>query len=152
VKGRYRIDLPAHMAECDANYLRLMKLAPDLDACDARELVLTIAEQAMLVRIRLVERCPYTSLVELTQATAQGGLLFELPLPRLVIRLYHDTRSAEVVEFQNGRRFDAIYPYPNPEMRQRDEKAQINRFLGEYLSLCLSHGAATEETILVAGG
>jgi uncharacterized protein YqiB (DUF1249 family) len=152
VKGRYRIDLPAHMAECDANYLRLMKLAPDLDACDARELVLTIAEQAMLVRIRLVERCPYTSLVELTQATAQGGLLFELPLPRLVIRLYHDTRSAEVVEFQNGRRFDAIYPYPNPEMRQRDEKAQINRFLGEYLSLCLSHGAATEETILVADG
>lgn len=140
------------MAECDANYLRLMKLAPDLDACDARELVLTIAEQAMLVRIRLVERCPYTSLVELTQATAQGGLLFELPLPRLVIRLYHDTRSAEVVEFQNGRRFDAIYPYPNPEMRQRDEKAQINRFLGEYLSLCLSHGAATEETILVADG
>jgi uncharacterized protein YqiB (DUF1249 family) len=152
VKGRYRIDLPAHMAECDANYLRLMKLAPDLDARDARELILTIAEQALLVRIRLVERCPYTSLVELTQATSQGGLLFELPLPRLVIRLYHDARSAEVVEFQNGRRFDAIYPYPNPEMRQRDEKAQINRFLGEYLSLCLSHGAATEETILVADG
>ena len=27
---RYRIDLSAHMAECDANYLRLTKLAPDL--------------------------------------------------------------------------------------------------------------------------
>jgi uncharacterized protein YqiB (DUF1249 family) len=152
VKGRYRIDLPAHMAECDANYARLMKLAPDLDAREEREIALTIAGRSLRVRIHLVERCPYTSLVELTQATSLDGLLFELPLPRLLIRLYHDARSAEVVEFQNGRRFDPVYPYPNPTMRQRDEKAQINRFLSEYLSLCLSHGAATEETILVADG
>lgn len=140
------------MAECDANYLRLMKLAPDLDAHDARELQLAVAGRSVLVRLRLVERCPYTSVVELTQAIAHDGLQFDLPLPRLVIRLYHDARSAEVVEFQNGRRFEAVYPYPNPEMRQRDEKAQINRFLGEYLSVCLAHGAATEITSLVAGG
>jgi uncharacterized protein YqiB (DUF1249 family) len=129
-----------------------MKLAPNLDERDARVLILMIAEQSLLVRIRLVERCPYTSLVELTQVSALDGLHFELPLPRLLVRLYHDARSAEVVEYQNGRRFHPVYPYPNPEMRQRDEKAQINRFLSEYLSLCLSHGAAAEETILVADG
>jgi hypothetical protein len=152
VRGRYRIDLPAYMAECDANYLRLMKLAPDLDLRDERALILTVASRDVHVRIRLLERCPYTSLVELSQATALSGLSFELPLPRLLIRLYHDARSAEVVEYQNGRRFAAVYPYPNREMRQRDEKAQINRFLGEYLSICLAHGAAAEETVLAAGG
>src|SRR5262245_41216802 len=134
---RYTIDLPTHLAECDANYLRMMKLAPALDRSEQRELSLAIANEDVRVRVRLIERCPYTSLVELSQvSTHRNG--FDLRLPRLVIRLYHDARSAEVVEYQNGRRFAAVYPYPNPEMRQRDEKAQINRFLGEYLAICLA--------------
>jgi len=140
------------MAECDANYLRLMKLAPDLDVRDVRALTLTLATQDVRVSFRLIERCPYTSMIELTQATSLDGLHFELPLPRMIIRLYHDTRSAEVVQYQNGARFDAVYPYPNREMRQRDEKAQINRFLGEYLSICLSHGADVEQPVLASGG
>ena len=54
-------------------------------------------------------------------------------------------RSAEVVEYQGKRHFlRAVYDYPNTDMRQPDEKAQINRFLGEYLSLCLTHGVAAE--------
>ena len=148
---RYTIDLPTHLAECDANYLRMMKLAPALDRCDERELSLTIANEVVRVRVRLIERCPYTSLVELAQVSTHRGA-FDLGLPRLVIRLYHDARSAEVVEYQNGRRFAAVYPYPNPEMRHRDEKAQVNRFLGEYLAICLAHGADVGQTVLTAGG
>ena len=149
---RYRIDLSAHMAECDANYLRMMKLAPGLDDSDQRSLTLALAEQDVTVRIRLLERCPYTSLVELTQGATVHGLNFELPEPRMLIRLYHDARSAEVIEYQNAKRFDAVYPYPNSTMRQRDEKAQINKFLGEYLSICLAYGAAVTEGALVSGG
>jgi uncharacterized protein YqiB (DUF1249 family) len=150
---RYRIDLSSHMAECDANYVRLMKLAPDLRGCDdERALSLSLAEQDVTVRIRLVERCPYTSVLELTQGAAVMGLSFDLPQPRILIRLYHDARSAEVVEYQNGRRFSAVYPYPNAQMRQRDEKVQINRFLGEYLSVCLSHGAALKESAVASDG
>ena len=151
VTRRYTIDLPAHLAECDANYFRLMKLAPALDHDDERELSLAIADVDVRVRVRLIERSPYTSLVELAQVSAHHGG-FDLRLPRLVIRLYHDARSAEVVEYQSGRRFAAVYPYPNPQMRQRDEKAQINRFLGEYLSICLSHGADVGRSVLTAGG
>jgi len=151
VTQRYTIDLPTHLAECDANYLRLMKLAPALDLCDERALTLSIGNEDVRVRVRLLERCPYTSLVELAQVSASRGT-FDLRLPRLVIRLYHDARSAEVVEYQSGRRFAAVYPYPNPEMRQRDEKAQVNRLLGEYLSICLAHGADVGQTVLTAGG
>ncbi len=160
-RQRYRVDLSAHIAECDANYMRLMKLAPDLapdslspgnTVGERRSLTLALAEQDVMVCLRLVERCPYTSLIELTQGTTATGLHFELPEPRIVIRLYHDTRSAEVVEYQNARRFSAVYAYPNAEMRQRDEKIQINRFLGEYLSICLRYGAALEESVVLSGG
>lgn len=144
--------MSAHIAECDANYMRLMKLAPDLDGGETRSLSLALAEQDVTVCIRLMERCPYTSLIELAQDAAHTGLTFDLPRPRIVIRLYHDARSAEVVEYQNARRFNAVYVYPNLEMRHRDEKVQINRFLGEYLSVCLSHGAALEESAALSGG
>ena len=36
------------------------------------------------------------------------------------------------------------YEYPNRDMYQHDEKAQQNRFLGEWLSHCLNHGHACE--------
>ncbi len=141
------------MAECDANYLRLTKLAPDLDDCEERVLVLHARRsQRVTVRIRLLERCPYTSLIEVSQHPWLEGLAFHLPAPRLTVRMYHDARSAEVVEFQAGRRFHPVYAYPNDEMRQRDEKAQINRFLAEYLSACLYHGVAEDEAVVVGGG
>jgi uncharacterized protein len=149
---RYRIDLSAHIAECDANYLRLMKLAPDLDTVLQRVLVLIVAEHCITVSIRLLERCPYTSLVEVSQHPWLEGLAFALPQPRLTVRMYHDARSAEVVEYQSGRWFHPVYPYPNGEMRQPDEKAQLNRFLAEYLSACLSHGVAESETVVATGG
>lgn len=149
---RYRIDLSAHIAECDANYLRLKKLAPDLDTAQQRVLVLVVADRCVTVTIRLLERCPYTSLVEVSQHPWLEGLAFTLPQPRLTVRMYHDARSAEVVEFQNGRWFHAVYPYPNGEMRHRDEKAQINRYLSEYLSACLSHGVAESEVDVAIDG
>ncbi len=140
------------MAECDANYLRLIKLAPDLDERSQRVLVLVVADRAVTVRIRLVERCPYTSLIEVSQHPWLEGLAFHLPQPRLIVRMYHDARSAEVVEFQTGRWIRPVYAYPNDEMRQRDEKAQINRFLAEYLSACLHHGVEKDEPVVATGG
>ena len=71
--------------------------------------------------------------------------------PRITVRLYHDARAAEVVEFQNERHFKPVYNYPNGEMRQRDEKVQLNRFLSEYLSTCLAHGACADRPVVVTG-
>ena len=49
----------------------------------------------------------------------------------------------EVIECHSQRRFDRVYDYPNRKMRQRDEKRALNRFLSEFLSLCLVHGEVT---------
>jgi uncharacterized protein YqiB (DUF1249 family) len=37
------------------------------------------------------------------------------------------------------------YDYPNPNMYQRDEKIQQNRYLAEILELCLAEGRLTTE-------
>jgi len=136
------------MDECDANYARLVTLMPLLTFCGACRFDFVIPVLGMRVRMSVLERCPYTTLVELTQCIAADSAA--LPPPRLKVRLYHDAKTAEVVEFQNARRFAAVYPYPNEEMRQPDEKAQVNRFLGEYLTLCLAHDGEIEEPVLAA--
>ena len=55
----------------------------------------------------------------------------------LTVRVYHDLRTTEVVEFQNQRHFDSIYGYPNSAMRLPNEKEQVNVFLGEVLLFCI---------------
>ena len=62
VKRRYNIDLGAHMAECDANYLRLMKLMPNRDAAD-RVFTLPLGASDPVVRLEVTERCRYTTVV-----------------------------------------------------------------------------------------
>jgi uncharacterized protein YqiB (DUF1249 family) len=61
--------------------------------------------------------------------------------------VYHDARMAEVVTFAHLRRVFPHYDYPNPAMHQPDEKAQWNRFLGEWLSHCLRHGVPLDRPL-----
>tara|TARA_B100000676_G_C17992905_1_gene796010 strand:+ start:517 stop:951 length:435 start_codon:yes stop_codon:yes gene_type:complete len=141
---RYSIDLPAHMAECDANYLRLMKLFPELREEDRDAFGMVVGDTPYEVQMQVVERGPYTTLVRLAQ-------LPEAPWstrPALIVRLYHDARSAEVVEYQRDGHFRAVYDVPNKDGRQPDEKAQVNRFLGEFLSMCLKHGVSVRDALL----
>ena len=140
---RYRVDLPLQIAECDANYLRLWRLFPRLREEDARVFELPQGPQQTLVVFTVIERGPYTTLVELRQSP--GSPWHEEPWliePRMRVRLYHDARSAEVVEFQGVRQFRPRYDYPNARMHQPDEKAQVNRFLSEFLAVCLAEGTA----------
>ncbi|MFM7120601.1 MAG: DUF1249 domain-containing protein [Gammaproteobacteria bacterium] len=140
---RYRVDLPLQIAEYDANYLRLWRLFPRLREDDTRMFELPQGAQQTLVIFTVIERGPYTTLVELRQSPGTPWLeepwLIE---PRMRVRLYHDARSAEVVEFQGVRQFRPRYDYPNARMHQPDEKAQVNRFLSEFLAVCLAEGTA----------
>jgi uncharacterized protein YqiB (DUF1249 family) len=67
------------------------------------------------------------------------------------IRMYHDAKSAEVVEYQHQNRFLGSYEIPNRRMRQRDEKVQLNQFLGEYLRYCLAVGGAMDVPLELGG-
>jgi|TARA_B100000315_G_scaffold259869_2_gene317772 hypothetical protein len=138
---RYSINLPAHMAECDANYLRLMKLFPGMREHAEHVFGVVVAGESLEVVITVLERGPYTTLVRMKQLPESTWGTN----PSMTVRLYHDARSAEVVEYQRARHFKAVYGYPNERMHQRDEKVQVNRLLGEFLALCLSDGVAVRE-------
>ena len=139
----YVPDLIADMAECDANYIRLRQLFPDMDEeSDLKFGIRTTTREGATVVIRITARCPFTTMMTVS-VTSQNGELF-VKWPNLDVRIYHDVRSAEVICFNRHRNFRFRYPTPNDNMFQPDEKSQINKFLGELLTHCIEHGYSLE--------
>lgn len=141
MKRKYIPDLSKEMAQCEANYMRILKLLPDIDQCDEREFQLVNGERQQRIRLRVDERFTYTSTIEFSIQQERTSPWLELP--SLLVRMYHDASMAEVVCIRR-RQMAGVYPYPNPLMHQPDEKAQLNSFLAEWLSHCLSHGHLIE--------
>lgn len=148
------------MAECDTNYLRIKKLFPGLREEELCEFGVRLGPTLTTVSMSVLERGPYTTLLRLSGREAPGlsddavpdknvmpTSYFWAAHPRMTVRLYHDARCAEVVDYQRARHFQSVYDYPNPGMRQPDEKAQVNRFLGEFLALCLECGLVTDTAL-----
>ena len=151
--SQYRIDLVRQMADCDANFIRLLKLMPELESFRERhfQLVNDLPEQYVRdfalsssqsdeeqkVRISVLEVFRYTSTLSIQQLTQVSDWIDP---PGILVRVYHDASTAEAVAYQGHRAFLAKYAIPNPTMYHQDEKRQINEFLGEWLSLCLQAG------------
>ena len=95
--------------------------------------------QQWLHVLRITERSPYTTTLELSRAAIDTSSNW-LKMPRLTLRMYHDAKLAEVLAWEGHKRLRPRYEYPNQSMYQSDEKYQLNCFLGEWLTLCLEHG------------
>ncbi|MFT4631846.1 MAG: hypothetical protein ACI8PP_001009 [Candidatus Pseudothioglobus sp.] len=136
---RYVPDLVSDMAECDANYIRLLRLFPCMKEFESREFgVQGTTEDGTLVRMEIRERCPYTTMLSVLVRSDEDRPWVKWPV--LEVRIYHDIKSAEVTGFERHRNFKYRYQTPNPDMFQPDEKSQINRFFGELLTFCIEHG------------
>ncbi|MEH6617214.1 MAG: DUF1249 domain-containing protein [Porticoccus sp.] len=131
------------MADCDANYARLMKLFPDMTQCDERKIGFCHDGDHVLT-LTVLEQTRYTTLVKFGLEAVVIGASPWLRLPVLTLRLYHDAQVAEVVSCEGVRHIQPRYEYPNKDMYHQDEKAQWNLFLGEWLSHCLKHGYDAE--------
>ncbi len=141
MKRKYVPDLTRQQCACEANYLRLLKLLPDLDSCDSREFHVDWHRQHALVRIQVEERFTYTTTVRVTHELEVPPWL---QAPSLLVRLYHDARMAEVICCDRRRQLRGRYGYPNDRMRQPDEKEQLNAYLAEWLNHCLRHGHSAQ--------
>jgi uncharacterized protein YqiB (DUF1249 family) len=145
-KDRYKVDFPGQMAQCELNYWLLDKLTPALAERSVWQFAVEQAGQHWEVCIEVSERMRYTTTVKVTRQDKRGS--HWLQLPQLTVRMYHDAQLAEVLAWETHRRPQVRYPYPNRHMYQADEKAQRNRFLGEWLNHCLRHGYALQEVLL----
>jgi uncharacterized protein YqiB (DUF1249 family) len=150
-RERYKVDLPLQMAECEANYVRLHKLLTQHfnkqivdQQGDEYRFMISRAEQKWLNQIRILERSPYTSTLQLSQISIAGEPSW-LQMPLLTVRMYHDAKLAEVLAWEGHKRLRPRYEYPNQAMYHADEKLQINQFLGELLARSMSEGYCVDD-------
>ena len=126
--------------ECEMNYLRLLRLLPDMsEGAMVRVRHCTQRIAAMSLRVGEVSR--YTCVIDVR--IERDGPQW-LPDVELRVRVYHDARMAEVIAWCS----DRTIPWAmseRPGKQSRDEKWQWNRFLCEVLSYSLSHGLADAE-------
>ncbi len=120
----------------EANFRKLARVVPVLLTLETT----TTAQDTngMQLSLRILETSKYTKTfsLHLEHATGQPWL----PGLHMKIRNYYDAGVTEVLAFQHKHRLNARYGYPNRDMFQRNEKWQINQFLGEWLDHCLRMG------------
>jgi len=132
---KYQPRLSTLMNLCDVNYMLLLKLLGDKE--DVGEVRQFFISDFLSYEIKVNEVTRYTTLVTISQnAVIMGGNLSQLFRPKMMIRLYHDARMAEVISSQDVRQVQPRYDYPNTKMHLPNEKEQINTFLKEWLQLC----------------
>ena len=133
VKKPYHVDLAELMRVYETNYAKLNALLPvGHQVGDVR------CYQAvnMVYQLTVNEVTKYTTLIDICQSDEMPVF----PLPKMSVRLYHDARVAEVCASGDFSRVKAKYDYPNTKLLQKDEKFQLNKFLGEWLTFCLKNG------------
>ncbi|MFV0574045.1 MAG: DUF1249 family protein [Vibrio sp.] len=132
-KNTYHVDLAGLMRIYETNYAKMNSLLPHTpEVGETRSY--QVSKMAYQLEVKEVTR--YTTLVDVCQCDE----LPVFPLPRMQVRLYHDARVAEVCASEQISRIEARYDYPNKKLMQKDEKFQLNQFLGDWLSFCLRHG------------
>jgi uncharacterized protein YqiB (DUF1249 family) len=141
---RHPIDLSARMAVCDGNYIRLLKLLPDLMPGARRDFTLPelgtgVDATAQSVVLEVTETFKYTSTVSISLQTPGAPSAYYRP-PAMLVRLYHDANTAEVTSYQEERRIRVLYEEDELPRFYPDEKEQVNLFLAEWLALCLEAG------------
>lgn len=124
-RPRYVPDLSRLLDQCEHNYFTLMSLFEQAK-------VQAPAERG--VWLEIVERDRYTTTLQLDEVRTASH--FVGLGPRFIVRLYHDAKLAEVLQWHNRRILKGSYPYPNNAMLQRDEKQRVNDFLAEWLASC----------------
>ncbi|MGF1844059.1 DUF1249 family protein [Vibrio clamense] len=129
----YHVDLAELMRVYETNYAKLNALLPfQAEVGDVR----CYQVVNMTYQLKVNEVTKYTTLIDICQSDEQPVF----PLPKMSVRLYHDARVAEVCASEQISRVKARYDYPNKKMMQKDEKSQLNKFLGDWLTFCLKNG------------
>jgi len=108
------------------NFLRLKRIAPDLDIADR---MVSVSPGHLDLYLDVTERCKFTTMIRMTYRFEQGDK--QILQPDMHIKIYHDARNAEVLD-RLDRRHRRVY---SGETLQ--EKWRLNRFLYKWLGYCI---------------
>lgn len=135
--ARYRHhDLAALIELYEGNYLRLLRLIPDLDRIDGT--VVSRVAGALDLYLTVDERFKYTTSLTLTyRFDDSDGIALE---PNARVCVYHDVRAAELVSHCRRRRRRGLRPWVRGRMPELEYRWDMNRFLGKWLKFCTHQG------------
>ncbi len=129
-------DLAALIELYESNYVRLLRLAPELEGM--RGTVVSRVAGALDLYLTVDESFKYTTTMMLTYRFAQHDEFVLEPRARLCV--YHDVRAAEVVSHYRRRRSRRIDPWRRGHMPEVLRRWQMNRFLNKWLRFCAHQG------------
>ncbi len=129
-------DLPALINLHESNYVRLMRLIPDLDRL--RGSMVSRVSGAQDLYLSIDERYKYTTNLMLTYRFQESlGMVLE---PRAKICVYHDVRAVDLVSHCRRRRSRKLFPWRRGYMPELDRRWEMNRFLYKWLKFCTHQG------------
>lgn len=129
-------DLAALISLYEANYVRLARLAPELERIDGS--VVSRVGGALDLHLNVVERHSYTTTLDLTYLfDSPAGPIVE---PNARIRVYHDVRAVELLSHCRRRRARQHFSRRRGRMPEVDRKWEMNRFLLKWLKFCTHQG------------
>ncbi len=118
----------------EENYRLMQQLLPEMEAGGDRYR-LSADDGAHALEVLILERCRYTTFIELTKPFYLDGIW--LPDLSMQLRVYHDAQVIEVVSYQGCQRIPARYEVDQAPPFHKDEKRQVNLLLHELLRYCL---------------
>lgn len=112
------------------NYLRIRRIAPDLEIADE---MISVSPGHLDLHLSVTERCKFTTMMRMTYHfdDPDQGIICQ---PDMHIRVYHDARIAEVQDRLDRQQRRII---SGDTLQQ---KWKLNRFLYKWLGYCIFQG------------
>jgi uncharacterized protein YqiB (DUF1249 family) len=136
LKRYKRRDLPALIDLYEGNYLRVMRLLPELDSLEGT-LVSRVAG-ALDLYVTIEERFKYTTTLLLTYRFVDDPDISLEPNARICV--YHDVRAADLVSHCRRKRTRTVHKWLRGRMPELDHRWEMNRFLYKWLKFCSNQG------------
>lgn len=124
------------MALYESNYLRLLRLVPEIDRLDGcfRSRVAGDCD----LHIEILERCRYTVTLSLTyHLETDDGLLID---PDMTVRVYLDGQLTEAMAVGESQRHAALRRLVREHRRELDDRWQRNIVLNKWLEYLSDQG------------
>ncbi len=129
-------NLAALIQMFESNYVRLVRLAPELPVMDG-EYVSKVAD-ALDLHLSIEAQSRYTTIAMLTyRFSGVGSLQIE---PRARVAAQHDSRTVELLSHSRRCRPYRMQLRPPGRMPELDYKWEVNRFLQKWFGFCYRQG------------
>ncbi|MBH04592.1 MAG: hypothetical protein CMP08_10825 [Xanthomonadales bacterium] len=119
----------------ESNFRRFERLAPELDL--PFDTARSVGEEATLY-LRVIERCRYTTTLNLTYWFGEGDAA--RADPNITLRVYRDAELAEAIYCDARSRYAALAGVPDIDEDVLSEQWPRNLLLNKWLAYCLAQG------------